>query len=76
MPMFKINARILIRYILILCISIVLSYSFRLLNDFLVDLYPEHAYWIEKVVLIVFIFLLTACVMVPFTKLMGIKVRR
>lgn len=74
MHMFKINYIAMLKYVAILSISILLSYCFRVLTDYFVELYPEHTYWIEKLILLVFGVFFLVFVLIPFAKLLGIKI--
>lgn len=76
MPILKINYITMLKYAAILSVAILLSYSFRMLTDYFVELHPEHRYWIEKLILLVFGAFFVVFVLVPFAKLFGLKIGR
>ena len=68
------NIKVCMRFVIILVISIVLSYLFSLFGEFVVKAFPEQAFWLEKLVLLIFLLFFTLLVMIPFAKLFGIKI--
>ncbi|MAD76362.1 MAG: hypothetical protein CML20_16510 [Rheinheimera sp.] len=74
MHLLSIKIKVTCKYLIILLIAVLLSYTFRELRLLLLEFYPVHAYWLEKLLLLVFMVLFTIFVMIPFTKLIGMKI--
>ncbi len=63
-------------YCWLLIVTALLSYLFKCLELYFLERYPEHEFWLQKVLIFVFILLLIPLVIKPLLHMFGVKMKQ